>query len=62
MGEIACTYNFCRVDKTLGASPAMAAGIVDRVLKMADVIGMIDAPEALPVRGPHKKKTAEISN
>ena len=55
-------YNFCRVHKTLGATPAMAAGIVDRVLKMADVVGMIDAREALPVRGPYKKKTAEISN
>jgi hypothetical protein len=29
---------------------------------MADVIGMIDAREALPVRGPYKKKTAESSN
>jgi len=55
-------YNFCRVHKTLGATPAMAAGIVDRVLKMADVVGMIDARETLPVRGPYKKKAAEISN
>jgi hypothetical protein len=29
---------------------------------MADVVGMIDAREALPVRGPYKKKTVEISN
>jgi hypothetical protein len=36
-------YNFCRVHKTLGATPAMAAGLVDKVLKMADVVGMIDA-------------------
>ena len=35
-------YNFCRVHKTLGATPAMAAGLVDKVLKMADVASMID--------------------
>jgi IS1 family transposase len=35
-------YNFCRVHKTLGATPAMAAGLVDKVLKMSDVVGMID--------------------
>jgi hypothetical protein len=29
-------YNFCRVHKTLGATPAMAAGLIDRVMKMAD--------------------------
>lgn len=55
-------YNFCRVHKTLGATPAMAAGLVDRVLKMADVVGMVDARKALPVRGPYKKKVAAISS
>jgi hypothetical protein len=54
-------YNFCRVHKTLGATPAMAAGLVDKVLKMSDVVGMIDARETA-VRGPYKKKIAEISN
>jgi IS1 family transposase len=55
-------YNFCRVHKTLGATPAMASGIVDRVLKMADLVGMIDARETVAARGPYKKKNAEISN
>lgn len=55
-------YNFCRVHQTLGATPAMAAGLVDKVLKMADVVGLIDARETLPVRRPYKKKAAEISN
>jgi IS1 family transposase len=35
-------YNFCRVHKTLGATPAMAAGLTDRIMKMADVAQMID--------------------
>jgi hypothetical protein len=41
----------------------MAAGLVDKVLKMTDVVGLIDAEAAkVPmVRGPYKK-TAEISN
>jgi hypothetical protein len=58
------TYNFCRVHKTLGATPAMAAGLVDKVLKMTDVVAMIDAEAAkVPsVRGPYKKQNAEISN
>ena len=55
-------YNFCRVHKTLGATPAMAAGLVDKVLKMTGVVALIDAREVPAVRGPYKKKTAEISN
>jgi hypothetical protein len=42
----------------------MAAGLVDRVLHMSDVVGLIDAEAAkIPaVRGPYKKQDAEISN
>jgi IS1 family transposase len=55
-------YNFCRVHKTLGATPVMAAGLIDHVMKMADVVALIDAANPVPaVRGPYKK-TAEISN
>jgi hypothetical protein len=46
-------YNFCRVHKTLGATPAMAAGLVDKVLKMADVVALIDARETPVIRGPY---------
>jgi hypothetical protein len=35
---------------------------VDKVLKMSDVVALIDAQEVPAIRGPHKKKTAEISN
>jgi IS1 family transposase len=55
-------YNFCRVHKTLGATPAMAAGLTDRIMKMTDIVELIDTANPLPaVRGPYKK-TAEISN
>jgi hypothetical protein len=36
-------YNFCRVHKTLGATPAMAAGLIERVMKMTGVVALIDA-------------------
>jgi hypothetical protein len=40
----------------------MVAGLVDKVLKMTDVVVLIDAANPVPaVRGPYKK-TAEISN
>src|SRR4051812_43856682 len=57
-------YNFCRVHKTLGATPAMASGLLDRVMKMTDVVAMIDAANPVAaVRGPYKKReAAEISN
>jgi hypothetical protein len=52
-------YNFCRIHKTLRVSPAMAAGVADRVWDMNDVAMLIAAQEA-PVakRGPHKKRAA----
>lgn len=57
-------YNFCRVHKTPGATPAMAAGLSDRIMKMTDVIALIDAANPVPaVRGPYRKSIAdEISN
>ena len=57
-------YNFCRVHKTLGVTPAMASGLVETVMNMADVVGLIDAKaaEAPMVRGSYKKKVDEISN
>ena len=34
-------YNFCRVHKSLGTTPAVAAGITDRVWKIEDLVGML---------------------
>ena len=50
-------YNFCRVHKSLRVSPAMAAGVADRLWSMEDVVAMIDtrAPKPGP-RGPYKKQ------
>jgi hypothetical protein len=34
-------YNFWRVQKTLGTAPAVAAGVVDRILEMEDCFSVI---------------------
>jgi IS1 family transposase len=56
-------YNFTRIHKTLRMSPAMAAGITDRLWSLDDVIAKIDelVPTPKP-RGPYKKRGDEISN
>ena len=38
-------YNFCRVHQTLRVTPAMEAGIVDRVWSIADIVGLLDAAD-----------------
>lgn len=50
-------YNFCRIHKSLRISPAMAAGITDRLWSMEDIVAKIDelAPAPKP-RGPYKKR------
>ncbi len=52
-------YNFCRIHKTLRVTPAMAAGVTDRVWDMSDVAALIAAQEApIAKRGPYKKRAA----
>ena len=42
-------YNFCRIHKSLRVSPAMAAGVSDRLWGMEDLAEMVEA--ALPKPG-----------
>ena len=56
-------YNFTRVHKTLRITPAMAAGLTDRVWGMTDIVGLMDAVAPKPGRPvTYKKREAEISN
>ncbi|MDR6833598.1 hypothetical protein J2X44_000403 [Sphingopyxis sp. BE259] len=56
-------YNFCRIHKTLRISPAMAAGITDRLWSLEDVVAKIDELAPAPAkRGPYKKRGEENSN
>lgn len=56
-------YNFCRIHKSLRMSPAMAAGITDRLWSLEDIVAKIDEMAPPPAkRGPYKKRNAENSN
>jgi IS1 family transposase len=58
-----CWYNFVRIHKTLRCTPAMAAGLTDRLWSMEDVVAMIDAQEApAKVRGPYKPRATKIAS
>lgn len=54
-------YNFVRIHKTLRVTPAMAAGVTDRLWEIADVAMLVEQAEAKPgKRGSYRKR--EISN
>jgi hypothetical protein len=53
-------YNFCRVHKTIGTTPAVAAGVADHVWKVSEIINLLEQAETgFPKkRGPYKKRNA----
>jgi len=56
-------YNFVRIHGKLRMSPAMAAGVADRLWEIGDIVMLVEAAEAETApkkRGPYKK--AQISN
>jgi IS1 family transposase len=51
-------YNFVRMHKSLRMTPAMAAGVTDKLHDMAWLVEVIDAAARSPKpRGPYRKKT-----
>jgi hypothetical protein len=40
-------YNFCRIHKTLKVTPAMAAGVTDKLWEISDVVAMLEKWEAV---------------
>ena len=48
-------YNFVRIHKTLRITPAMAAGVTDRLWSIEDIAGLIDDAE---VRAVTQKRAA----
>ncbi len=53
-------YNFVRIHSNLRVTPAMAAGVTDRLWEISDIVTLIEAAEPEPMkRGPYKKR---ISN
>lgn len=47
-------YNFCRVHQTLRVTPAMEAGLSDRVWSVEELVELLPKPEAKK-RGPYKR-------
>jgi IS1 family transposase len=50
-------YNFVRIHQTLRATPAMAAGVTDKLWDLEDMAVLLERP-APAKRGPYKKKAA----
>ncbi len=50
-------YNFVRIHSTLGMTPAMAAGVSDRLWEIGDIVKLVEDVEPKPrERGPYKKR------
>ncbi|HXO21450.1 MAG TPA: IS1 family transposase [Thermoanaerobaculia bacterium] len=57
-GLFTAHYNFCRIHQTLRVSPAMAAGVTDRLWSIADLVALLPAAAAGQKRGPYKGKNS----
>jgi hypothetical protein len=49
--------NFVRIHKSLRCTPAMAAGVTNRLWEIEDIVALLPESEAKP-RGPYKKGQA----
>ena len=50
-------YNFVRIHKSLRVTPAMAAGVTDRLWSMEEVAALVEAADTAPAkRGPYKPR------
>ncbi len=54
-------YNFCRIHKTLKVTPAMAAGVTERLWDIEDIVRLVDQAAPKPKR-PATYRKREISN
>lgn len=53
-------YNFTSIHSTLRVTPAMAAGVTGHVWDVSDIVALVEAEEAKPIRkrGPYKTRAA----
>ena len=50
-------YNFVRIHKSLRCTPAMAAGVTNRLWEVSDIVALLPEPEAKE-RVPYKKRNS----
>lgn len=55
-------YNFCRIHQTLKVTPAMEAGVTDRLWEVGDIVALVEADQPAPNRPKTYRKRGEISN
>lgn len=56
-------YNFVRIHSSLRVSPAMAAGLTDKLWSLEDMVALIEAREPAPKkRGPYKKRAVNVES
>ena len=55
-------YNFCRVHKTLGTTPTVAAGVADHVWTIDEIVALLEDAEATPIRRGRYAKSRSVSN
>lgn len=56
-------YNFVKIHSTLRVTPAMAAGVTDKLWEIGDIVALIEAKEAeKPTQRGSYKKQGQISN
>jgi hypothetical protein len=57
--ELAACYDLVPIHKTLRVTPAMAAGVTDRLWEVSDIVALLEPIESKPgKRGPYKKREA----
>ena len=58
-------YNFCRIHNSLRVTPAMEAGVTERLWEVSDIVELVEAAAPKPgPRGPYTKRAqkSDISN
>jgi IS1 family transposase len=55
-------YNMCRVHSSIGATPAVAAGVADHTWTLAELIALLEAAEATPIKRGSYLKRQRISD
>ncbi len=55
-------YNFCRIHQTLKVTPAMEAGVTNRLWDVSDIVRMVEDAQPAPNRPTTYKSKSDISN